>query len=154
MVRRFHRSIYDELDELRASMDYLYELALEPYENPQLPYEENPGIVCQYMHNLDAEISVQEDEVTMTVDTVTGIGNAKISLALMTDNTLRITGEYTGGEGGEPDPNPACEKNRLSLHRIVLLPVPVTSHGARMSLVHGVLDLHLKKARAPEQEKA
>nr|WP_319376057.1 hypothetical protein [uncultured Methanoregula sp.] len=154
MVRRFHRSIYDELDELRASMDYLYQLALEPAENPLLLHEENPGIVCQYVHNLNPEVSVQDDEVTVTVDTVTGTGgNAKISLELVTDTTLRITGEYAGDEGREPDLNPACEKNRLSLHRVVLLPVPVTSHGARMSLVHGVLDLHLKKARAPEQEK-
>jgi len=37
MGRRFHRSIYDELDELRASMDYLFQLAFEPMDNPLLP---------------------------------------------------------------------------------------------------------------------
>ena len=48
MVRRFHRSIYDELDEPRASMDYLYQIALEPTDDPQLPGEGEPAVICQY----------------------------------------------------------------------------------------------------------
>lgn len=56
MVRRFHRSIYDELDELRASMDYLYQLALEPADNPLLPEEKAPGVVFHSVHNLIAEV--------------------------------------------------------------------------------------------------
>ena len=47
MVRRFHRSIYEELDELRASMDYLYQLALEPMDNPLVHEDDTYGIRCQ-----------------------------------------------------------------------------------------------------------
>ena len=70
MVRRFHRSIYDELDELRASMDYLYQLALEPADNPLLPEEDNSGIVCQSVHTLNAEVTEHDDEVAVTMDTI------------------------------------------------------------------------------------
>ncbi len=77
MVRRFHRSIYDELDDLKASMDYLFQLAFEPIDNPLLPEGENPDIVCLYTHNLNAEITEHDDEVIVTVDTIPGIENLK-----------------------------------------------------------------------------
>ena len=35
MVRHYRRSIYDELDDLRASMDYLFQLVLEPVDEPR-----------------------------------------------------------------------------------------------------------------------
>ena len=91
MVRRFHRSIYDELDELRASMDYLYQLALEPVDNPLLPGEDTPGIICQYLHNLNAEVAELDDEVAVTIDILTGTGNSKISVDLIDENILKIT---------------------------------------------------------------
>ena len=91
MVRRFHRSIYDELDELRASMDYLYQLALEPADNPLLPEGDVPDIVCQSVHNLNAEVAEHDDEVTVTLDTIPGTGTSKISVDLIKENTLKIT---------------------------------------------------------------
>ena len=147
MVRRFHRSIYDELDELRASMDYLYQLALEPADNPLLPPEENPEIVCEYMHNLNAEVTVYNDDVTVTVDMVPASGNAKISVDLITGKTLRITCDCENEDHTDTERNAVLERRSFSLNRLVVLPEPVTDYGARLSLKHGVLDLHLKKAR-------
>jgi len=144
MVRRFHRSIYDELDELRASMDYLYQLALEPTDNPLLP-PEDPGIVCQYLHNLTAEVTENEDEVTVTADTFPQTGWEKISAALIDEHTLMITCDC---EEETPDiarVNTTPEQRSVSLHRVVWLPEPVTGSGARVTMKHGVLDLHLKK---------
>jgi HSP20 family molecular chaperone IbpA len=148
MVRRFHRSIYDELDELRASMDYLYQLALEPADNPLLPGNEDPGIVCQYLHTLNAEVAEHDDEVTITLDTVPGTGKAKISCDLIDDCTLEITSDRDDERTVEDDKNFLCERTSFTLHQRVPLPVPVSRAGATISLSHGVLDIHLRKARA------
>ncbi|MGB9176352.1 MAG: hypothetical protein WCB46_06400 [Methanoregula sp.] len=147
MVRRFHRSIYDELDELRASMDYLYQLALEPADNPLLPEGEVPDIICQSVHNLNAEVAEYDDEVTVTLDTIPGTGNSKTSVDLINENTLKITcyreEERTGDTGGN------CQRERLSfsLHHVIPLPGNVTVSGARLSRRNGVLDIRLKKTR-------
>jgi HSP20 family protein len=147
MVRRFHRSIYDELDELRASMDFLYQLALEPDENPQLPGGNAPDVVCQYVHNLSAEVTEHDDEVTVTVDTVAGTGASKISVTLLDENTLKITCDREEERMEEDDGNCLCERRSFSLHHVIPLPVHVVNSGAKLSLRNGVLDIRFKKAR-------
>ena len=146
MVRRFHRSIYDELDELRASMDYLYQLALEPTDDPFLPDGDSPEIACQYVHNLNSEVTGNDDEVTVTVDTVPGPGNSKISVNLMNETLIRVSLDLEEIEDRVAEGNRGREQRVFSLHRIIPLPVPVIKRGARMSLRHGVLDIHLKRS--------
>jgi HSP20 family protein len=146
MVRRFHRSIYDELDELRASMDYLYQLALEPTDSPLLPSEDDPGIVCRYLHNLNAEVTGYDDEVMVTVDTAPGNGSPKISVDLIDAETLQITCDCEDESPPDEDGNSVCERRRLSLHHIIPLPARVIPLGAKMSMRHGVLDIRLKRA--------
>jgi HSP20 family molecular chaperone IbpA len=146
MVRRFHRSIYDELDELRASMDYLYLLALEPIEDPLLPESDQPAIVCQSLHNLDAEVICDADEVTVTVDIVPGTGNSKVSVDLIDADTLEITSERIADGDGELEGLPPGEQRYFSLHRTIPLPVSVIPREARVSLKHGVLDMRFKIA--------
>ena len=145
MVRRFHRSIYDELDELRASMDYLYQLALEPADNPLLPEGEVPDIVCQSVHNLNAEVAEHEDEVTVTLDTVPGTGTSKISVDLINENTLRITCYREEERTGDDTGNCLRERQSFSLNHVIPLPCQVISNGAKISLRNSVLDIHLKK---------
>jgi HSP20 family molecular chaperone IbpA len=147
MVRRFHRSIYDELDELRASMDYLYQLALEPADNPLLPEGETPDIVCHSVHNLNAEVAEHDDEVIVTVDTIKGIGSSKLSVDLINENTLRITSYRDEEKTEDNNRNSPRERRSFSLHWVIPLPGHVMDHGARLSLRNGVLDIHLKKAR-------
>jgi hypothetical protein len=147
MVRRFHRSIYDELDELRASMDYLYQLALEPADNPLLPEEDTPGIVCQSVHSLNAEVTDHDDEVTVTVDTISGDGDFSTSADLIDENTLSITC-CRGEKPGEHDRDSRQERRSFSLNRVIPLPARVMHRGARMSLRNGVLDIHLRKVPA------
>jgi len=145
MVRRYHRSIYDELDELKASMDYLFQLALEPTDNPLLPEEEISEIVCRYPHNLNAEVSEYDDEVMVTVDMIPGMDTMVISVDLVNKDTLKIScdrmDEDVNGEDGYFQP----DQRSFSLHHLIPLPVPVTTSGARTTLKNGVLDLHLKK---------
>ena len=146
MVRRFHRSIYDELDELRASMDYLYQLALEPADNPLLPEDDDPGIVCQYVHTLNAEVTEHDDEVTVTMDTVPGTGISKISVTLQNEKTLKITCGRKEERMEDYGGNLLCERRSLSLSQVIPLPRPVMNDGAKLTLINGVLDIHLKKA--------
>jgi len=146
MVRRFHRSIYDELDELRASMDYLYQLALEPADNPLLPEGDVPDIICQTVHNLNAEVAEHDDEVTVTLDTILGTGTSKISVDLVRGNTLKIT-HCREEESADAGREGLHERQSFSLHHLIPLPCRVIPAGAKMSLKNSVLDIHLKKAR-------
>ena len=144
MVRRFHRSIYDELDELRASMDYLYQLALEPADNPLLP-DDTHGTAWQYAHTMNAEVAELGDDVIVTVDTIPGLGNVKLSADLINETTLRITCDREPedtGAGGDGAPH---RKRAFSLHHVIPLPLPVTKAGARLSMRNSVLDIRFKK---------
>ena len=145
MVRRYHRSIYDELDELRASMDYLYQLALEPAEDPLLLPGDPSGIVCRYTHNLNAEVAEHDDEISVTVDTVPGMGNAKISVGLLNETTLKITCEREEERIEDRDGNCLQEGRSFSLHHVIPLPGPVMIEGAGLSMRNGVLDIRVKK---------
>ena len=146
MVRRYHRSIYDELDELKASMDYLFQLALEPTDNPLLPVEEKSEIVCCYPHNLNAEVSENNDEVMVTLDMIPGMDTTVISVDLVNTDLLKISCERRDEEVKGHDGCHQPAERTFSIHHLISLPVPVTRCGARTTLKNGVLDLHLKKA--------
>jgi len=145
MVRRFHRSIYDELDELRASMDYLFQLAFEPMDNPLLPEGENPDIICLYSHNLNAEVTDHDDEVMVTVDMVPGCEDAKISVDLVNPGTLKIARDQQEEKTGDMD------QRSFSLHHIIQLPCNVITTGAKSTYNNGVLDIRLRKAWPEKQ---
>jgi len=51
---------------------------------------DNPNIVCQYVHNLNAEVAEDDDEVPVTVDTILGSVHSKISVDLLNVNTMKI----------------------------------------------------------------
>jgi HSP20 family molecular chaperone IbpA len=144
MVRRFHRSIYDELDDLKASMDYLFQLAFEPMDNPMLPEEEQPYIVCMYPHNPTAEVVEHDDEVIVTVDMIPGCTHSKISVDLIRPDTLKISCDREEKQTEDSD------LRSSSLHHIIPLPGNVTTCGAKSTYINGVLDIHLKKTQ-PEK---
>jgi HSP20 family molecular chaperone IbpA len=146
MVRRNHRSIYDELDELKASMDYLFQLALEPTDNPLFPDEERYEIICRYPHTLNAEVSESDDDVMVTVDIIPGPDTTEISIMLTNPETLIISCNRTVEEVKEYNGCYSPDRRSITLHHLIPLPVPVIRSGARTTLKNGVLDLHLKKA--------
>lgn len=148
MVRRYHRSIYDELDELKASMDYLFQLALEPTDNPLLLEEERSEIVCSSLHNLNAEVSENDDEVMVTVDMIPGMDTTVISVDLVSPDTLKISCERQDEEVEGHDERYQPGWRSFSLHHVIPLPIAVTKGGARITLKNGVLDLHLKKLKS------
>lgn len=145
MVRRYHRSIYDELDELKASMDYLFQLALEPSDNPLLPAEDTDEIVCWYPHSINAEVVEHDDEVMVTVDMIPGMDTSVISVNLVNPDTLKISCDRQDEEVKGLNGHDKAGQRSFSLHHLIPLPVPVTKKRARITLKNGVLDLHLKK---------
>ncbi len=146
MVRRNHRSIYDELDELKASMDYLFQLALEPTDNPLLPKEESSEILCCYPHNLNAEVSEYDDEVIVTLDMIPGMDTTVISVDLVNKYSLKISCKRHVDNGEVHDGNTPSVERFFSMHHLISLPCPVTKVRAGVTFKNGVLDLHLKKA--------
>jgi HSP20 family protein len=115
-----------------------------------LPAGENPGIVCQYLHNLNAEVTEDDDEVIVTVDTVPGLENTKISVDLVNRNTLKITCDRLEENREDNDEYSLREQRSFSLHHEIPLPGPVMNAGARSTFKNGVLDIHLRKV-PPEQ---
>ena len=91
MVRHYRRSIYDELDDLRASMDYLFQLVLEPIEEPLLPAGEVSEPVSRYPPFLEAEVTELDDEVMVTVNLIPGDNNRVFSCDLINEKTVKIS---------------------------------------------------------------
>jgi len=140
MVRHYRRSIYDELDDLRASMDYLFQLVLEPVDEPLLPQP-----VSLYPHIPEAEVTDLEDEIIVTVSLIPGVNNRVYSCSLVDKKTLKISCDRQERKIVELKGYSMTEQRLCSLHREIHLPAMVTDKGARSTLKNGVLDIHLMK---------
>jgi HSP20 family molecular chaperone IbpA len=147
MVRHYRRSIYDELDDLRASMDYLFQLVLEPIDTPLLPVGETPDPVSLYPPLLDAEVTELDDEVIVTVNLIPGVNNSVFSCGLINEKTLKISCDRQEVKTVEHEGYSMTEERFCSLHRDIPLPSMVTNKGAKSTLKNGVLDIHLMKAQ-------
>lgn len=145
MGRHYRRSIYDELDDLRASMDYLFQLVLEPTANPLLPAGETPIPLSLYPHTLDAEVTELDKEVMVTINRIPSIEKSVFSCSLLHEKTLKISCDLRYEKTVEHEGCCMHEKHLCSLHREIPLPAPVTKTGARSTLKNGVLDIHLMK---------
>ena len=145
MVRHYRRSIYDELDDLRASMDYLFQLVLEPIEEPLLPAGEVSERVSRFLQFLDAEVTELDDEVIVTVNLIPGDNSRVYSCDLINEKTVKISCDRQEVKTMELEGYSMTEKRSLSLHREIPLPSLVTTKGARSTVKNGVLDLHFKK---------
>ena len=145
MGRHYRRSIYDELDDLRASMDYLFQLVLEPAANPLLPAGETPVPLSLFPHTLDAEVTELDKEVMVTINRIPSIENAVFSCSLMHEKTLKISCDLRYEKTVEREGFCMEEKHFCTLHREIPLPAPVTKKGATSTLKNGVLDIHLIK---------
>ena len=146
MVRHYRRSIYDELDDLRASMDYLFQLVLEPIDEPLLPAGETTDPMNRYPPILDTQVTELDDEIMVTVNLIPGIDNTVFSCSLINEKTLKISCDREEVRTVDLDGYSMTEKRSLSLHREIPLPSMVTHKGAKSTLKNGVLDIHFMKA--------
>jgi HSP20 family molecular chaperone IbpA len=128
-------------------MDYLFQLVLEPIDEPLLPEGETPDPVSWYPHILDAEVTELDDEVTVTVNLIPGVHNNVFSCGLINEKTLKISCERQDMKTVEQEGYSMTEQRLCSLHREIPLPTMVTNKGAKSTLKNGVLDIHLRKAQ-------
>jgi HSP20 family molecular chaperone IbpA len=147
MVRRYRRSIYEELDDLRASMDYLFQLVLEPTDNPLLPGEERTDIISPNPNTLNVEVTGLDDEVIVTVDMVPGVQDKGITFELVDPNTVRVSCDWQEEKTMDHEDCLLRELRVYSMQRTVTLPIRVTKSGARSTVKNSVLDIHLRKER-------
>ncbi|HWS22567.1 MAG TPA: Hsp20 family protein [Methanoregula sp.] len=147
MVRHYRRSIYDELDDLRASMDYLFQLVLEPVDSPLLPAGETTDPVNRYPPILDAEVTELYDEVMVTVNLIPGMNDAVFSCGLVNETTLKISCDRHEVKTVEEEGYCMTEQRLCSIRREIPLPTRVTQKGAKSTCKNGVLDIHLMKAK-------
>jgi HSP20 family protein len=147
MVRHYRRSIYDELDDLRASMDYLFQLVLEPVDSPLLPAGETADPMNRYPPILDAEVTELDDEVMVTVNLIPGMNNAVFSCGLITEKTLEISCDRHEVKTVEEEGYCMTEERLCSIRREIPLPTRVTQKRAKSTFKNGVLDIHLMKAK-------
>jgi HSP20 family molecular chaperone IbpA len=148
MVRHYRRSIYDELDDLRASMDYLFQLVLEPVDEPLLPLGETPDLMSLYPHILEAEVTELSDEVIVTINLIPGANNTVFSCSLINEKTLKISCDRQEVKMVVQDGYSMTEQRLCSLQREIPLPAMVINKGAKSTLKNGVLDIHLMKAQS------
>jgi HSP20 family molecular chaperone IbpA len=147
MVRHYRRSIYDELDDLRASMDYLFQLVLEPIDELLLPAGETSDPVSMYPHILETEVTELDDEVMVTINLIPGVDDTVFSCSLIEGKTLKIFCDRQEVKTVELGDYSMTEQRSFALHREIPLPARVTPKGATSTLKNGVLDMHLMKAK-------
>jgi HSP20 family molecular chaperone IbpA len=128
-------------------MDYLFQLVLEPIDEPLLPAGEIPDSMILYPPILNAEVTELNDEVMVTVNLIPGVHNTVFSCGLINDKTLKISCDRKEVKTVEQEGYCMTEQRLCSLRREIPLPTRVTHNGAKSTVKNGVLDIHLMKAQ-------
>jgi HSP20 family molecular chaperone IbpA len=128
-------------------MDYLFQLVLDPIDEPLLPAGEilDPGTL--YPPIADAEVTELDDEVIVTVNLIPGMYTMAFSCGLINEKTLKISCDRKEERTVELGGYTITELRCCSVHRDIPLPANVTRKGAKSTLKNGVLDMHFMKAR-------
>jgi HSP20 family protein len=152
-MRRRYRSIYDDMDDMRAYMDYVFGRAGEPGGMMLLPGETPADITPVSRGGLRVDVTTHENEVIVTADIMPGVEKDEISLDLVDPQALQI-GYVRKEEKKEEKEGYYMQERRFgSVCRVIPLPEPVTEEGAAATLKNGVLEVHLKKSEAKPKTK-
>jgi HSP20 family protein len=144
--RRYRRSIFDELDDMRAYMDELFQqTALEnrlPLPGPAQADVMLPAVRGEFR----VDVLDHADEVTITADIIPGVEKKDIRLDLVNPRALEISFERKKEREEKKEGYYVRERSFGSMRRIVPLPSEVTEKDARATFKNGVLEIHMKKA--------
>jgi HSP20 family protein len=153
MVRRYYKSIFDELDEMRNYMDALYHQMYETSPTALLPSGRESVMKMLPVHHSrpGVDVSVHGDEVIITADLIPGVTKKDITLDLINPQALEISWERKEEKKEEKEGYCLRERRFGSMTRIVPLPMPVTDDKATAMVRNGVLEVHLMKtAKGPK----
>ncbi len=152
-MRRRYRSIYDDMDDMRAYMDYMFGRTGEPGGLMLLPGETPADISPVSRGGLRVDVTTHENEVIVTADIMPGVEKDEISLDLVDPQALQI-GYVRKEEKREEKEGYYMQERRFgSVCRVIPLPEPVTEEGAAATLKNGVLEVHLKKSEEKPKTK-
>jgi HSP20 family protein len=147
MARIYYRSVFDELNDMRAYMDTLFQQMAEPTGTAMLPAAGEPAkMLPAAKSNLRVDVSEHDDEVIVTIDMIPGVTKSDITIDLINPLALEIACERKEEKKEEREGYSMQERTFGSMARIVPLPKPVAEGGAKASLKNGILEIHLKKA--------
>jgi HSP20 family protein len=145
-MRRRYRSIYDDLDDMRAYMDYMFGRSSGPGDLMLLPGETPADITPVFRGGLRVDVTSHDSEVIVTADIMPGVEKDEISLDLVDPQALQIGYERKEEKKEEKEGYYLQERRFGSVCRVIPLPEPVTEEGATATLKNGVLEVHLKKS--------
>ena len=101
MEKPYQRSIFDELDELREQVNYMFRQAFQPVDAPLLTSGEMTNVPMPYRHEMKVDVIEHDNEVIVTADMIPGIEKKNISLDLVNSQALRISCERRQEKRGE-----------------------------------------------------
>jgi HSP20 family protein len=143
--RRYRRSLFDEMEDMRAFMDELFQqvavdnrLALPPGQADMML----PAVRGEFR----LDVLDHADEVTITADIIPGVEKKDIKLDLINPRALEISFERKKERDEKKEGFYVRERSFGSLRRVVPLPAEVTEKDARATFKNGVLEVHLKKS--------
>lgn len=144
-MRRYRRSIFDEIEEMRQRMDEMFGQIVT---DTRLALPE-PGasrwLARLGVQEFRVDVLEHDNEVIVSADLMPGVGKEDISLGLPNPRALEISVEKKTEEEKEVENYYLRERSYGAARRIVPLPADVTSEGAKASFKNGVLEVHLKK---------
>jgi len=147
MVRIYYRSVFDELNDMRAYMDALFRQMGEPAPGTALlpAAGEQTKMLPALRGDMKVDVKEQGDEVVVTADMPAGMAKKDIAIDLVNPKALEVSCERKEEKKEEREGYFMQERVFGSMNRIVPLPKAVTEDGARASFKNGVLEIHLKK---------
>lgn len=153
MEKPCQRSIFDELDELREHVNYMFRQAFQPADTPLLTSGEKANMLSPYRHEMKVDVIEHDNEVIVTADMIPGVEKKNISLDLINSRALRISCERREEKKEEKEGYYMHERKFGSLQRFIPLPVPVTEEGSKSTFKNGVLEVHLIKISPDKKTK-
>ena len=146
MERMYYRSVFDELEDMRAYVDSLFRQMVEPAKTALLPAAgEKTKMLPAMRGNLRVDVVEHDDEIVVTADIIPGVAKKDIVLDLISPQALEISCERKEEKKEEKEGYYMRERSFGSMTRIVPLPHEVTEEASTASFRNGVLEVHLKK---------
>ena len=147
MDRVYYRSIFDELEDMKAYVDSLFRQVAEPAKTALLPAAgEKTRMLPALRGNLRVDVVEHDDEVVITADMIPGVSKKDIIIDLINPQALEISCERKEEKKEEKEGYYMRERSFGSMSRIIPLPREVTEEGSTATFRNGVLEVHLKKS--------